>query len=287
MRRWAEAVLVGLMLGLAAAPFVALFPEPPAFGRGAVGIVAVVAVLAAVGIASRAARSRRRRILRWAAALLAITVVSVVVRILLARTVAADIPTLDILPRLFGLEGEDIDDAFLFEGWLELWLGCAVAAALVVRVRRAARPLRAIVPDSPWEVTPPVASPPWNAATVLLWLVGWVVLAVAVLDGHRTTAFLQQAVHVTGTVADAQPHPTVRFTTLDGAVIEFTQNGSVSRPPGAPLPVAYLAANPSGSARADTFWANWSDLLGLLWIGGGFTLFPFYGLRAAFRGGRW
>ena len=112
-------------------------------------------------------------------------------------------------------------------------------------------------------------APPWNVATVLLWLVGWGMLAGAVVDGHRTTEFLRRAVHVTGTI------------------VEYRQNGSVSRPLGAAVPVAYLAADPSGSARADTFWANWGDLLGLVWIGLGFTLFPFYGLRATFRAGRW
>jgi hypothetical protein len=291
MRRWAETVSAGGLVALAVTPFVALFPDPPAFGRGAAGIVAVVAILATVGTAFRATHPRRRRILAWACILLAITVASVAIRIVLARTMAADVATLDILPAVFGLQGEDIDDAVLYEGWLELWLGCGLVTTLVHGLHRAAnarRPRPQVVP-SPWDrIAPqPVAAPSWNAATVLLWLVGWAVLAGAVVDGHWTEEFLERAVHVTGTIVDAQPHPHIRFTVADGAVVVFTQNGSVSRALGAAVPVAYLTVDPAGSARADTFWANWSNLLGLLWMGLGFTLFPFYGFRARFRGSRW
>ncbi len=90
-----------------------------------------------------------------------------------------------------------------------------------------------------------------------------------------------------GTIADPQSHPIIRFATADGAVVEFRQNGDVSRPLGALVPVAYDPADPPGTARADTFWADWGDVLGLLWIGLGFTLLPLFGLRATFRAGRW
>lgn len=282
MRRWAETAALGSMLALGAIPFVGLFPQPPAFGRGAAGIVAAFAIPAMMGTAFRATQPRRRRILGWAGILLTITAAAIAVRILLARTVEAKIPTLDILPALFGLEGEDIDDAVLYERWVEVWLGCALAASLVAAL---ARGLRRPGPATP--PVPAVAAPPWNAATVLLWLLGWAVLGGAVLDGHWTAQFLAGAIHVPGTIADPQPHPTIRFTTVDGTVIEFTQNGYVSRPLGTAVPIAYLAANPAGSARADTFWANWSEVLGLAWVGLGFTVSPFYGLRAGFRAGRW
>ena len=174
---------------------------------------------------------------------------------------------------------------------MELWLACALVAALVLRVHRAARrrPVRPAPPASPWGVTipQPTAPPPWNVATVLLWLVGWAVLAGGVLEGHWTEDFLRRADHVTGIIADPQYHPRIQFTTLQGTAVEFTQNGSVSRALGAAVPVGYLEADPSGSARADTLWANWSDVLGLLWTGLGLTLFPFYGLRASFRARRW
>ncbi len=291
MRRWVETGVAGCMLALVATPFVGLFPEPPAFGQGAAGIAAAVAVLAMVGIAFRATQPKRRRILGWAAILLAITAGSIAARILLARTIEVEVPTLDMLPAIFGLQGEDIDDAILYEGWVELWLAVALATTLAFGLRRVARPRRplhaTVAASSCAAMVPTPMAPPWNVATVLLWLVGWGMLAGAVVDGHRTTAFLRRAVHVTGTIVDAQPHPSIRFTTADGTIVEYGQNGSVSRPLGAAVPVAYLAADPSGSARADTFWANWGDLLGLVWIGLGFTLFPFYGLRATFRAGRW
>ncbi len=277
------------MLALVAAPFVGLFPEPPAFGRGAVGIAAAVLVLATVGAAFRASIMRRKRIVGWAAILLAVTTASLAVRIAVARTVAADLPTLDILATILGLKGEDIDDAVLYEGWLEAWLGCGLVAAAAAWGWGAAARTRPPLLRSPRDVVAPPAEagPPWNAATLLLWLVGWAVLAVAVVEGHRTADFLGRAIHVTGVIADSQAHPRIRFTTADGNVVEYTQNGSVSRPLGANVPVAYLAVDPAGSAQADTFWADWSDLLGLLWVGLGFTLFPFYGLRATFRPGRW
>ena len=287
MRRWAETAAIGILLAVPALPFVILFPEPPAFGRGAATLVATVAILATVGTAFRAEPARRSRILRRAAILLAITLAAVIARILLAGDITARIPTADVLPRLFGLQGEDVDDAVLYEVWVELWIGCALVALAVIGMRRLAgrpRPSQAAVVRHQ-AAQPP--APPWNAATIGLWLVGWGLLAGAVLEGHRTAAFLSGATHVNGTIADPQPHPRIRFTTADGVVVEFTQNGAVSRPLGATVPVAYQAADPRGTARADTVWANWSDVLALLWIGLGFTLFPFFGLRGELRTGRW
>ena len=291
MRRSAETATTAVLAALATAPFVAFFPEPPAFGRRGVGIVMAVLILAMVGATFRAAQRRRRRFMASAALLLGITVGATTTCVLLAPNITAKVPTLDLLPGLFGLQGEDVDDAVLYEVWVELWLVCALVAAVIIRQHRAKRrrPAHPAPPASPWDVMipQPKAAPPWNAATVLLWLVGWAVLAGAALEGHWTAKFLSRADHVTGSIADPQPHPRIRFTTLEGRAVEFTQNGSVSRALGAAVPAAYLEADPAGSARADTFSANWSDVLGLLWIGMGFTLFPFYGLRASFRVGRW
>ena len=36
-----------------------------------------------------------------------------------------------------------------------------------------------------------------------------------------------------------------------------------------------------------SFWADWSNMMGMLWIGLGFTLAPFFGSRAEFQAGRW
>ena len=107
------------------------------------------------------------------------------------------------------------------------------------------------------------------------------------VDGHWTASFLASSVHVTGTIADPQPHPLIRFTTAEGAEVQFRQNGFVSRPLGAEVPVAYQSKDPAGTAQADTMWANWSNMLGMLWIGLGFTLAPFFGFRAVLRAGWW
>ncbi len=290
MSRWRETAALAGLCAMALAPLVALFPDPPAFGPAGAAILAVTAILAVIGVAVRADPRRRRRMLALAAILLGTTIASIGLNAALAATTLR-LPTADLLVRLFGLEGEEVDDAVLYERWVELWLACAILAALLAAgLRKAMRPVPIpSEPASPWEAEPPAAlvTPWWNAATVLLWLVGCGVLAGALVDGHRTADFLRRADHAVGTITDPRDHPRIRFSTTRGTTVEFTQNGGISQALGATVPVAYLGANPAGTARADTFWANWSDVLGLVWIGGGFTLFPFYGLHAAFRAGRW
>lgn len=282
-------VIIGALLTAVSFPFVVGFPEPPAFGRGAVAILAAFAILTTIGISYRTTGTRRILIMRRAAMLLAVTVASIALRGMLSGGDILMLPTLDLLPKLFGLEGEDMDDAFIYETWLEIWLVCGLAVLLAVQARRrigpGARPTTRPAPDqpTPWGAAP--SDPPWNAATILLVLVGWVALAGAVLDGHRTAAFLSSATHVSGEIADDQSHPLIRFT-ANGTSVIYRQNGFVSGPVGEVVPVAYQSDDPAGTARADTFWANWSEVLGMVWIGLGFTLHPFFGFRATFRGGR-
>ena len=141
----------------------------------------------------------------------------------------------------------------------------------------------------PWDrpALPPLPTPWWTAATILVLLIGLGALDGAVVDGRWTASFLSNPVHAAGTIADPQPHPVIRFTTADGAMVQFRQNGFVSRPSGAEVPVAYRTQDPAGTAQADTFWANWSSVLGMLWISLGFTLAPFFGFRAVLQAGRW
>ncbi len=286
---WLQTLVIGAMLALSAVPFVGLAPEPPSFARGAATIAAVAAILATVGTSWRAGTVQRARIMRRAALILAMTVASLVVRSLVARYVP--IPTMDLLPHLFGLAGEDVDGAVLFEGWLEVWLACASLLLAGAGLRRALRRTAAANPASPgpWDrpASPSTPGQRWNPATVLLFLIGLGTLCGAVLEGHWTAEFLSNSVHVAGTIVDPQPHPLIQFNTADGAVFQFRQNGSVSRPLGAEVPVAYETQDPAGTARADTFWANWSTFLGMLWIGMGFTVAPFFGFRARFQAGRW
>ena len=287
-RRWLETAVAGVFLTGAALPFAVFFPEPPAFGPEVVAIAAAAGILASLGMALRATPARRRSMLRGAALLLGLTVGATAIHILRVRDLATRIPTADLLATLFGLQGEDIDDAVLYEEWVELWLGCSLVVFAAMSLSRTLRrhlratPVRTVA--DPWSAPAPTRR--WNAATVALCLVGVAVLVAAVLDGHRTADFLSRATHAVGTVADPRDHPRIRFMTADGTTVEFTQDGAVSRPLGAAVPVAYLAADPSGTARANTFWAVWSDVLGLLWIGLGFTVGPFWGARAVLRGAR-
>jgi len=277
------------MLAIAAIPFVALFPEPPHFGRGAMGLVAAFVIPATMGTAYQGDPAQRHRIMWRAGLVLAITVVSLLLRIVASRYLGS-IPTLEILPRLFSLEGEDIDDAFAYEGWLEIWLCCAepmviptVWRGIVGQTHAKARP------PGPWDqmLVAAKAATRWNGATVLLWLIGMVALGAAVVQGNQTASFLAGCVRVTGTIADPQSHPIIEFTAYDGAVVRFRQNGSISREQGAAVPVAYQTQDPAGTARADTFWVEWGNVLGFAWIGLDFTVAPFFGFRAAFRAGRW
>ena len=223
------------------------------------------------------------------AAIVAVTTLAAFVLMGLTAGHHAEIPTLDGLAKLFGLEGEDMDDAILYEVWLEVWLACAATVLLGAGLGRAfgRGTVAQAAPPGPWDPPPPVPRPRWNGATILMFVVGCGALCGAVVDGHGTAAFLAGSVRVTGTIADPQPHPRIRFTAFDGGVVEFTQNGFVSRALGAEVPVAYHTEDPAGSARADTFWANWSDVLGLVWIGLGFTLAPFFGYRGEFMASRW
>lgn len=282
-----QTLATGGMLAVSSIPFVILAPEPPAFGCGAVLIVVAVAILAILGTSWRADLARRAAIMHRAAAVLAVTLASVALRILAAGHVAS-IPTMDLIAHAFGLQGEDVDDAFLYEVWLEIWLVCAAVLLAVAGVRRAMR--RPAVPQAavprPWD-RPVLPTPWWNAATIVLFLIGLGTLGGAMVDGHWTASFLASSVHVTGTIADPQPHPLIRFSTAEGAEVQFRQNGFVSRPQGAKVPVAYQPDDPAGTAQADTICANWSNMLGMLWIGLGFTLAPFFGFRAVLRAGRW
>jgi hypothetical protein len=128
--------MMGSLLAGAALPFVALFPEPPAFGRAAAGITAAVVILAVMGPCFSGENARQVRTLRRAALLFITTLTAVALRILLARKGWGMLPTIDLLPGLFGLEGEDIDDAVLYEAWVELWLACGAGVVVLDWVRR-------------------------------------------------------------------------------------------------------------------------------------------------------
>jgi hypothetical protein len=124
----------------------------------------------------------------------------------------------------------------------------------------------------------------WNASTILMLILGFGVLTVDAWQSYRTVTFLHHATHVTGVISDPTPHPRIRFTTPDRGTFEFVQNGFVSRPLGASVPVVYNSADPAGTAHAATFGAIWGPVLWLLPMGLGFTLLPFFGVRWQPRG---
>ncbi len=259
-------------------PFIVLFPDPPAFGPESLLLLAVFGVVATLATGWRAERPERGRILRRAGVLFGVTAAATVSSMALRGGVPA-VPTLDLLPALFGLRGEDVDAVIRFEAWCELWLGWGlVATLLVLRLLRRPAPVPPL--RNPWHA--PAQRLPWNAATVLLCGVGWCAVAGTVVEGHRVAAFMARAAHAASTIANGDAHPLIRFSTGDGTTVTFRQNGGISRAVGAAVPVAYDPADPAGTARADTVFSAWGEVMGLAWIGLGFTLFPFFGARAAF-----
>ena len=256
--RLATVAAVAGLLVAAVLPFVVLFPDPPAFGPESV-LLAAFATVAAGATAWRAERTERPRILRQASVLFGVTAATAVSSMVLGGGIPL-VPTLDLLPALFGLHGEDADAAILFEAWCELWLVWALVAVLLAWLlpRRPAPASR--IPSS-WH--DPVQHQPWNAATVLLWAVGWCAMAGTVVEGHRTAAFLAHATRVAGVIANKDSHPLIRFTTGDGTTVIFRQNGGISPAIGAGVPVAYDPADPASTAQADTLFSAWSEIMGL------------------------
>ena len=275
--RTAATALTAGLLGAAAFPFVVLFPDPPGFGPETLILLATFGIVATAAMAWRADWLARPRILHRAALLFAITAATMLTGVALRGELL--LPILDLLPGMFGLDGETAETALFFELWCEWWLVWAVLLGLpalwLLRRREARSP-----PRGPWDGPPP--PPPWNGATRLLFAVGWCAMAATVIEGHRTAEFLRGATRTTGTIASDEGHPLVRFAMADGATVTFRQNGGLSRAVGDGVPVAYDASDPAGTARADTFSANWGNTAGLTWLGLGFTLFPFFGIRAAF-----
>ena len=277
LERLTTTAATAVLLAAAAFPFVVLFPDPPAFGPEALALAAAFATVATLAMAWRAERAGRTRILRQAAAAFAATAATAATNIMLRGDVP--VPILDLLPGLFGLDGEDVDNAILFEMSCEFWLFWAVVISLPAWLLFRRR--TSVLPGpGPWHQ--PARRQPWNAATVLLWAVGWCAMAGTVVQGHRTAAFLARADHAAGVIASDDAHPLIRFTIGDGTVVTFRQNGGISRAMGAAVPVAYDPADPTGTAEADTLFAAWGEIMGLAWIGLGFTLFPFFGVRATF-----
>lgn len=115
----------------------------------------------------------------------------------------------------------------------------------------------AILPEASPSVSPRLAI----CAVVAIAIVSWSVIGWQVLAGIK---FLTHATRVDGMVVDARPHPTIRFTGARGEVIEFSQNGGLSAPPGTAVPVAFNAASPASTARVALFWPLWSETVMLL-----------------------
>ncbi len=114
--------------------------------------------------------------------------------------------------------------------------------------------------------------------------IGLAALAYTAWQVAETAHFLSRAARAEGTVAEASPHPLIRFETAEGVPVRFRQNGFVSRPEGASVPVAYDPRDPAGTARAATFWPTWGTALWMLPAGLGFTILPLLGARVGIRG---
>ncbi|ULU23881.1 DUF3592 domain-containing protein [Dyella terrae] len=116
-----------------------------------------------------------------------------------------------------------------------------------------------------------------NWEKVAVSVVATVVLAWALVQTYQTAVFLARCSRTTGVIIENSGHPLILFTTEAGASVQFVQNGGAVGKPGAPMPVAYDPSDPMGSARADTFFALWGSILGVLPIGLGCLAVVFLG----------
>lgn len=134
---------VGLivLLVLALGPMVMLLPEPPAHLR-VIGGAALAAGLGGAVWRHAQTSLRVRRSMRATAAWLCLVTVAATAANIVLQPVFSTVPTLDVLPWAFGLQGEDIDDAVLFEAWFELWLLCLAVSGAPLLLARVARRLR-------------------------------------------------------------------------------------------------------------------------------------------------
>ena len=124
---------------------------------------------------------------------------------------------------------------------------------------------------------------PKDSASRVLVLVGIACLIYTAWQVFDMQRFLATAVRVTGYTCNTEPHPCIRFATPDKAQVRFTQNGFVSRPLGAAVPVAYQPYNPAGTAQAATWMTTWGEALWMLTPGLGFTLLPLFGVKGHWR----
>lgn len=106
-----------------------------------------------------------------------------------------------------------------------------------------------------------------RTSQILLIVVGIAALAFAGVQAWQTVRFERRALAaVAVVVADrgeehetmSEAHPLIEFTTRDGQVVRYNQNGMGSQPIGRRLPLLYLPADPRGSAIVATFWTRWS-----------------------------
>lgn len=123
---------------------------------------------------------------------------------------------------------------------------------------------------------------------VLVAMAGALILAWAGLQSWRTLDLLARGQRTHGVVVENAGHPLIRFTTTTGNALQFVQNGGASGEPGASIGVVYDPVNPASTARADTFFALWGGILGLLPAGFGCLAVAFLGgeIRRTGRFGR-
>jgi hypothetical protein len=133
---------------------------------------------------------------------------------------------------------------------------------------------------------------------LLFWAVGVCALCFGVWQAWEVLRLLQSAVRTQGIILadilpDGTPSPTgvgrplVEFTTHEGRVIRYRQNGMGATPPGVQVPVLYLAEDPQESAKVDRPWVLWVPVVWPLFMGLGFIVLMLLGATVQSLPGRW
>ena len=106
----------------------------------------------------------------------------------------------------------------------------------------------------------------WHDGLLLLFITFLLFVAMIPVASNEYS-FVQTAARAKGTVIRqdyGKHHVTIRFTTTDGKVVEYGQNGHISYEAGEQVTVLYDMKEPRQTASTDAIGALWVDTIDLL-----------------------
>ena len=132
-----------------------------------------------------------------------------------------------------------------------------------------------------------------GAVRMLFVALGCLALAFAGWQGWRTAAHQHSALRAPGVIAPDSPgsirtvtaaHPTITFTTRDGRLVRYVQDGIGSMQVGAAVTVFYQPGDPQGTATTGGWMTLWGPVLLPLIMGLGFLGLALSGVELGVSG---